>query len=114
MWFTSFAIQKGSPYKEFMSNVILQITENGHLSWIISRVDPKTKPQDCMSGLAKGNPLGLKKISFPFFVAFLGLLLSVLTVLLEKLLWKPTSCQWIVNKPKLSIQKMNYTVTLDI
>jgi hypothetical protein len=31
----------------FMRNVILQTTEKGHLSLIISRFDPKTKPQDC-------------------------------------------------------------------
>jgi hypothetical protein len=89
-WFTSVGIRKRSPYQEFMRNVIFQITEKGQLYWTISKYHPKANPQDCKSALVKGNPLGLKKISFPFFVAFLGLLLSVLTGFLEKLLWKPT------------------------
>jgi hypothetical protein len=88
------AIQKGSPYREFMRNVLFQIAEKGQLYWMISSFDSKGKPQDCKTGLAKGNPLGLKKISFPFFVAFIGLMLSVLTCLLENLFWKPTvDCQ---------------------
>jgi hypothetical protein len=89
-WFGSFALQKGSPYREFMRKVIFQITEKGQLYWMTSSFDPITNPQDCKTGLTKGNPLGLRKISFPFFVAFIGLLLSVLTGLLEKLFWKPT------------------------
>jgi hypothetical protein len=89
-WFGSIAIRKKSPYQVFMRNVIFQITEKGQLDWIISKFLSHAKPQDCKTGLAKGNPLGLKKISFPFFVAFIGLLLSVLTGLLEKLFWKPT------------------------
>jgi hypothetical protein len=73
-----------------MRNIILKMSETGQLDWMISSFDSKAKPQDCKTGLAKGNPLGLKKISFPFFVAFIGLLLSVLTCLIENLFWKPT------------------------
>jgi hypothetical protein len=50
------AIRKGSPYGEFMQNVILKMSETGQLDWMISSFDSKAKPQDCKTGLAKGNP----------------------------------------------------------
>jgi hypothetical protein len=61
------------------------------------------KPQECKSGLAKGNPLGLKKISFPFFLALFGFLVSGLTCVCEKVFWTPKltlDCQKQMNHSK--------------
>jgi hypothetical protein len=79
LFFSSIAFKKGSPYGMFMRNVIHQITEKGQLKRMTSRFMHKVNPLDCKSGLAKGKPLGLKKISFPFFVVLLGFILSGLT-----------------------------------
>jgi hypothetical protein len=87
MFSSSIAIAKGSPYGLFMRNVILQMTEKGQLNWMNLRF--KLKPHDCSSGLAKGNPLALNKISFSCFVAMFGFLLSGLTCLCERIFWTP-------------------------
>jgi hypothetical protein len=87
VWHSSFAIQKGSPYGLFMRNVIYRMTENGQINWMSSRFRQKVKPHDCKTGLAKGNTLGLKKLSFPFVVALFGLLLSGLTCMCEIFFW---------------------------
>jgi hypothetical protein len=84
---SSIAVAKGSPYGLFMRNVIHRITEKGQLQRITSRYRVKT--QECKSGLATGNPLGLKKICFPLFVALFGFLLSGLICVCEKIFWTP-------------------------
>jgi hypothetical protein len=101
----SMALKKGSPYGLFMKNLMFRITEKGQLNRLTSRFAHRVKPQECKTGLAKGNPLGLKKISFPFFVAFFGFLLSGLTCLCERIFWTPkiigkTSWQIQVNQSK--------------
>jgi hypothetical protein len=105
IFFDSIAITKGSPYGLFMANAIHQMTEKGQLNWMKSKF--KYKTQDCKNGLATAKPLGLKKISFPFFVAMLGFLLSGLTCMCERIFWTPKltmDCQTQVNHSKAALQ----------
>jgi hypothetical protein len=89
MWQASFAITKGSPYRLFMRHFINKMKENGEIDRMTSRFEHSVKLQDCKSGLAKGNPLGFKKISFPFLVVLFGILLSGLTCICERIFWTP-------------------------
>jgi hypothetical protein len=91
MWQSSFAIAKGSPYGLFMRHLIRKMIENGEIHRLISRFEHTVNSQDCKSGLAKGNPLGFKKVSFPFVVALFGFLLSGLIYLCEIIFWTPKS-----------------------
>jgi hypothetical protein len=110
MMIASIALKKGSPYGLFMRNVIFRITEKGQLNRLTSRYTHRVKPQECKTGLAKGNPLRLKKISFLFFVASFGFLLSGLTCLCERIFWTPklignTSWQKQVNQSKYVLNR---------
>lgn len=89
--YTSFALTKNSPLKQFMKMKMFKMTEMGQINQIVSKFE--LKPPVCNQQRQKGNPLGLCKICIPFIVGYIGLVTS-LTILAYEKIARPKKSNW--------------------
>ena len=76
-------ITKGLQYRIFMNQIIFEITENGQLNRLIKKW---TLPKpDCRPIHKEGKPLGLEKMNSLFLFSIFGILIAIITIIIENL-----------------------------
>ena len=80
----SIALRKGSPYREFMDHILLQLHENGAIKLITNRYDFK---HDCGHYDHYDNTkLSFKKVALPFTLILIGTCFAIVVCLTEMLI----------------------------
>ena len=98
-------ITKGLPYGIFMNQIIFEITENGQLNRLIKKWS-LPKP-DCRPIHKEGKPLGLEKMNSLFLLSIFGILIAIITIIIENIFhaYKPRKHVSIKEANHMNLQR---------